>query len=92
MADDNRLKSNEDLKYASKVTIGLVNSPLYENISTLEIDDYFKDHFKLTRRHKLNDRLFVKNSFNQSNCLKILFFKTFFPILKSIKVLIFNSK
>jgi hypothetical protein len=63
----NQLKSNEDL-FALKVTIGLVNSPLYENIyNNGDIDDYFKGYFKVTRKHKLNDRLFAKNSLNQSN-------------------------
>jgi hypothetical protein len=41
---------------------------LYENINNNgDIDDYFKGYFKVTRKHKLNDRLFAKNSLNQSN-------------------------
>lgn len=61
------MKLNEEI-FASKVVIGLVNSPLYDKtiLETNEIDEYFKNYFNIPRRHKINDRLFVKNNLNQS--------------------------
>jgi hypothetical protein len=57
--------------FATKVVVALVDSPLYDNnIDRDQIDNFFKNYFQITRTHKLNDRIFIKNNLNPSKYIE----------------------
>lgn len=60
------IEDHEELKYAAKVYISLIKSPLYDSQSNhtpndLLIDIELKNYFSRPKQFKLNDIIFIKS-------------------------------
>lgn len=58
-------ENDKNIKFAEKVVISLVKSPLYSE-SNINLDQELKEFFQTTQIFKPNDYFFIKNIFDSS--------------------------